>query len=156
MNKLTYEELIDENPDVDIMERHFDSDNIKGLYFNGNIAINDNIETTTERMCILAEELGHHYTSSGTIIDMHDTGNRKQEHIARMWGYNRIIGLQRFIDAFEHHCTNLYETAEYLGVTEQFLIETINAYMHKYGCYMRYKEYIIEFNYNSVGVIKKF
>lgn len=155
MIKLTYEKLIDENPDVNIMDRHFNSDNIKGLYCNGNIAINDKIETTAERMCILAEELGHHYTSSGTIIDMQNTSNRKQEHIARMWGYNKLIGIQRLVDAFEHHCTNLYETADYLGVTEQFLVETINAYMHKYGCYMRYKEYIIEFNFNSVGVIKK-
>lgn len=153
---MTYEELIDENPNVIIIDRHFNSDNIKGLYFNRNIAINDNIETTVERMCILAEELGHHYTSSGTIIDMQDIGNRKQEHVARMWSYNKLIGIQGFIDAFEHHCTNLYETAEYLGVTEEFLIETINAYMHKYGSYIKHKEYIIEFNFNSVGIIKNF
>lgn len=153
---MTCEELIDENPNVNVMDRRFNSDKIKGLYCNGNIAINDKIETTVERMCILAEELGHHYTSSGTIIDMQDTSNRKQEHLARMWSYNKLIGLQGFIDAFEHHCTNLYETAEYLCVTEEFLIETINAYMHKYGSYIKHKEYIIEFNFNSVGVIKKF
>lgn len=153
---MTYEELIDENPNVNIMDRHFNSDNIKGLYCNGNIAINDKIKTTTEKTCILAEELGHYHTSSGVIIDMQNTSNRKQEHVARMWSYNKLIGIQGFIDAFEHHCTNLYETAEYLSVTEEFLIETINAYMHKYGCYIRYKEYVIEFNYNSVGIIKKF
>lgn len=152
---MTYEELIAENQDVDVIDRHFNSDNIKGLYFNGNIAINSNIETTAERTCILAEELGHHYTSSGTIIDMQDTGNRKQEHVARMWGYNKLIGLQGFVDAFEHHCTNMYETAEYLGVTESFLIETINAYTHKYGSYVKYKEYILGFNFNSVSIIKK-
>lgn len=153
---MTYEELMAENPNVDIVDRHFNSKNIKGLYFNGNIAINDNIDTTAEKTCILAEELGHHYTSSGTIIDMQDTRNRKQEHIARMWGYNKLIGLQGFIDAFEHHCSSLYETADYLGITEEFLIETINAYMHKYGSYIKHKEYIIEFNFNSVGIIKKF
>lgn len=34
--------------------------------------------------------------------------------------------------------------------------DTINAYMHKYGCYIKHKNYIIEFGYNSVGVIKTF
>lgn len=34
--------------------------------------------------------------------------------------------------------------------------DTINAYMHKYGCYIKHKNYIIEFGYNSVGVIKNF
>lgn len=153
---MTYEELIDENPEIEVLERRFNSNNIKGLYFNGNIAINDNIETTIEKTCILAEELGHHYTTFGNILDMSSSNNRKQEHVARMWGYNKLIGLQGFVDAFEHHCSNLYETAEYLGVTESFLIETINAYMHKYGCYARYKEYIIEFSFKSVGIIKKF
>ena len=34
--------------------------------------------------------------------------------------------------------------------------DTINAYMHKYGCCIKHKNYIIEFGYNSVGMIKTF
>lgn len=155
MNKLTYEKLIEENPDVNIMERHFNSDNIKGLYFNGIIAINDNIETTTERMCILAEELGHYHLTVGNILDQTNSNNRKQEHIARMWGYNKLIGLQRFIDAFEHHCTNLYETAEYLDVTVQFLLDSIDAYKKKYGNYIHYGKYTLVFREFSVDIMKR-
>ena len=151
---MTYEQLLSENSDVDVGYRHFDSDNIKGLYFNGNIAINENIDTYNERICILAEELGHHHTSSGNIIDMNNASNRRQEQIARMWAYKKLVSIDSLIDAFEHHCQGRYETAEYLGVTEQFLIECINAYMHKYGCYVRYKKYILKFNYNSICVIK--
>ena len=69
---------------------------------------------------------------------------------------NKLIDLQGFINAFEHHCANLYETATFLGVTEQFLADTINAYMHKYGCYIKYKNYVIEFGFNSVNVIKQY
>lgn len=156
MTKLTYDNLIDENPEVNVIDRDFNSNKIKGLYYNGNIAINSKIETTAEKTCVLAEELGHHYTSTGIILDMDNTSNRKQEYLARMWGYNKLIGLQGLIDAFEHHCQGLHEVAEFLEVTEEFLIETVNAYMHKYGPYIKYKQYIIEFNFNSVGIIKKF
>ena len=152
---MTYEELLDENPRVNVVERDFNSGKIKGLYYNRNIAINKKIKTTKEKTCILAEELGHHETSSGNILDLSNDSSRKQEHVARMWGYNKLIGLQGLIDAFEHHCQGLHEVAEFLNVTEEYLIDTINAYMHKYGCYVKYKEYIIEFNYNSVGIIKK-
>lgn len=40
--------------------------------------------------------------------------NQKQELQARLYGYNKLIGLQGLINAFEHNCTNLYETAEFL------------------------------------------
>lgn len=100
--------------------------------------------------------MGHHHTSNGNILTMSSASNRQQEHRARIWGYQKLIDLDSIIAAYENHCTNFYETAEFLNVTEQFLTDTINAYMHKYGCYIKHKNYIIEFGYNSVGVIKNF
>ena len=41
----------------------------------------------------LAEELGHHYTTVGDILDQTNVSNRKQERLARVWAYNRRIGL---------------------------------------------------------------
>ena len=91
----TYEKLQEEacKDGIDVIDYPFKSKKIKGLYCDGTIAIKDNIDTTTEKACVLAEELGHHYTSVGNIIDMEYTGNRKQERQARLWGYNRSIGL---------------------------------------------------------------
>ena len=59
--------------------------NVKGLYYDRVIALNKNISTTAEKTCILAEELGHHYTSTGdTLIDIKENKTiiRKQEYIA--------------------------------------------------------------------------
>lgn len=151
---MTYEELIDENPNVNVMDRRFNSDNIKGLYCNGNIAINDNIETSAERMCILAEELGHHYTSFGTIIDMQDTSNRKQEHLARYWAYSKLITFDALIDAFDKGCRNLYEYAEHIGVTEQFLVDAMEQFKLKYGYYKKVGDYTFIF-YPNYDIIKK-
>ena len=57
------------------------------------IAIRKDLATTTAKACVLAEELGHHYTSVGNIIDMSGIQNRKQERQARLHGYKRLVGL---------------------------------------------------------------
>ena len=76
---------------------------------------------TAEKSCVLAEELGHYYTTVGDILDMNVSENRKQERQARLWGYNRVIGLFGLIRAYEHGCKDKYEIAEYLDVTEEYL-----------------------------------
>ena len=99
-----YESLIDDacKDGIDITERKFNSKRIKGLYCDGNVALNEELETSTEKTCILAEELGHHHTSVGNILDMDLTGNRKQERQARIWAFNKLIGLTGIVEAFEH------------------------------------------------------
>ena len=64
---------------IEIIHREFKSNRIKGLYCDGTVALNSHIETSKERACILAEELGHHHTSVGVIVDLSDAQNRKQE-----------------------------------------------------------------------------
>lgn len=100
---------------------------------------------TTEKACVLAEELGHYYTTVGNILDMSVVSNRKQERQARLWAYNKQIGLTGLIRAYEAGCTNRYETAEYLEVTEEFLEECIQCYQEKYGEYKIVDNYTIYF-----------
>ena len=110
---------------------------------------------TTEKTCVLAEELGHHYTTVGNILDMESIQNRKQERQARLHGYNRLIGLAGLIEAYEHGCTNRYEIAEFLEVTDEFLEECINCYRDKYGIGTTVDNYYIAFiPYLMVGKIK--
>ena len=100
---------------------------------------------TTEKSCVLAEELGHYYTTVGDILDMNVPENRKQERQARLWGYNRVIGLFGLIRAYEHGCKDKYEIAEYLDVTEEYLEDCINCYRDKYGEYKIVDNYTIYF-----------
>lgn len=101
--------------------------------------------TIKEKTCVLAEELGHHYTSVGNIIDMSDIKNRKQERQARLHGYNRMIGLTGLIQAYESGCTNRYEIAEYLDVTEEYLQECVDCYRDKYGIGTEVDNYYVMF-----------
>lgn len=142
---MNYEELQQENSYLNIQEMNLSEVNgLKGLYYNGNIAIEKNL-TTTEKACVLAEELGHHYTSSGDILDLSITQNRKQERQARIWAYNKQIGLKGLINAYEHGCRNRHEIAEYLEVTESFLEEAVNCYHEKYGLFTKVDNYVIYF-----------
>ena len=100
---------------------------------------------TTEKSCVLAEELGHYYTTVGNILDMNVPENRKQERQARLWGYNRVIGLFGLIRAYEHGCKDKYEIADFLDVTEEYLEECINCYRDKYGEYKTVDNYTIYF-----------
>lgn len=130
---------------------HFHSD-IKGLYLDGNVALSDSLKTDTEKVCILSEELGHHHTTIGNILDQSDSNNRKQELRARLWAYNKMIGLQGIVNAYNRGCMNRVDMADYLHVTEEFLQEALDCYKGKYGQYASIDNYIIFFD--PLGILE--
>lgn len=142
---MEYEELLEEADSQGLIVKEkplkYNNGRIKGK----RIAIREDIDTTTEKACVLAEELGHHYTTVGNILDLEDPANRKQERRARLWGYDRLIGLRGIINAYEAGCRSSYEIAEYLGVTEEYLQECIGAYREKYGTGATVGEYYVMF-----------
>lgn len=143
-----YEELLDtaKKENVVVIETAlFSGTKIKGLYCDRHIGLNKDIETAAEKACVLAEELGHHYTAVGNILDQSSAANRKQELRGRILAYNRLVGLRGIIDAYNHRCQDLSEAAEYLGVTEDFLKDTLNYYKSKYGAYTTFDNYVIIF-----------
>ena len=152
----TYECLQDEacEDGIEVVDYTFESDRIKGLYCDGVVAIREDM-TIPEKTCALAEEIGHHGTSYGNILDMESIQNRKQERQARLHGYNRLIGLAGLIEAYEHGCRNRYEIAEFLEVTDEFLEDCINCYRDKYGIGTTVDNYYIAFiPHLMVGKIK--
>lgn len=109
------------------------------------IAIKHDLDET-EKECTLAEELGHYHTTVGDIIDQSSAANRKQELRARLWSYNKLIGLHGIISCHKAHYTTSYEMADYLGVTEEFLQEALQCYRSKYGICVQYDNYVIYFD----------
>lgn len=142
---MNYEALLDEaaNNGLTVKEKPLCSSD--GRIKGNRIAIRQDIETSTEKACILAEELGHHHTSVGDIINMSSFQNRKQERQARLWGYNKLIGLTGIIKAFKVGCHSRHDAAKYLGVTEEFLQECIDCYRDKYGVCTKVDNYTVFF-----------
>lgn len=142
---MDYEALLIEadNDGLIVKEKPLQYNN--GRVKGNRIAIRKDIDTSSEKTCVLAEELGHHYTSVGDILDLSDPSKRKQERQARLWGYNKLIGLSGLVKAFEAGCQNRFEVAEYLDVTDEYLSECLDTYRDKYGIGVTVDDYYIMF-----------
>lgn len=149
-----YEKLLDDadKQHVIVTEKFDLSDTrLKGLYCDAFIAIDKNL-TEADKACVLAEELGHHATTYGNIIDQSSVMNRKQERRAKVWAYYLMLQFEDIIRAYEHGCQSRYDIAEYLNISEEFLQDAINYYKDKYGAYVAYDNYFIYFE--PLGVLK--
>ena len=100
------------------------------------------------------EELGHLKLTVGDIRDQSNISNRKQEKKARTYGYLHTIGIVDLINAYRFGARNTYEMAEYLEITEEFLLETIKTLGEKYGPYYTIDSYTVYFD--SFGIYKNF
>lgn len=150
-----YEELVSEAQEngIEVIEMNFKG-NLKGLYSDNTIAINSKIKTSKEKNCVLSEELGHHHTSFGNILNAKDVRNVKQEKIARNWGYEKLAGILLIIDAYKSGMKNRHEMAEHLDITEEFLEAAINHYKEKYGMFCEVDNYLVYFE--PFGIIEIF
>ena len=142
---MTYEQLLNTASENGLAVKEQPLIQHDGLITGKRIAIRKDISTQAEKSCVLSEELGHHYTTVGDIIDQSEVSNRKQEYRARLFGYNLKIGLIGITHASEAGCRSLYEMAEYLDATEEYLKEALDCYHSIHGVYATLDNYIIFF-----------
>lgn len=150
---MTYEELLIQSDSKDIQVKEIPLREDDGRINGNRIGIRKDIPTQAEKSCVLAEELGHYHTTYGDILDLDNVQNRKQELRARMWGYDRLIGLKGIIQTYKRGCRNPAEMAEELDVTEEYLLEALNAYRSKFGTRTTADGYVIYFE-PSLAVMK--
>ena len=148
---MTYEELLSAADALGLVTREKDLQATDGRIKGRRVAIRSTIPTNAQKACVLAEELGHYFTTSGDITDLDYTSNRKQERRARIWAHDVQIGLDGILAADAAGCRNLFETADFLEVPEDFLVEAIRCYRERYGSCIRYKGCVISLD--PVGVI---
>ncbi len=149
---IAYEDLLKESDEIGIIAKEKNLPVSKGRIKGNRIAIRKGL-SEREKKCILAEELGHYHTGVGNILDQSIEENRKQENRGRIYAYNKLIGLIGIIDAYKNHCRDLHESAEYLDVTEEFLLEALEHYKSKYGRCVTVDNYIVYFE-PHMGVLE--
>jgi Zn-dependent peptidase ImmA (M78 family) len=109
-------------------------DNIQGLYFKDEgidpvIGINNKIISDPSLFtCVLAEELGHHFTTVGDCAaEYYSYSDRlivnKKETLALKWATELLMPLNEIVQAVKDKITDFHEIASYLQVTEQFLLK---------------------------------
>lgn len=142
---MNYDELLEEADTAGLIVKEKPLLNSDGRVKGKKIAIRQDIPTTSKKADTLAEEMGHYYTSVGRIVEQNTVDSAKQERAARLWGYNKRIGLIGLINAFKAHCETLYDMAEFLDVSEDTLADAIEYYRQIHGECVRVDNYVICF-----------
>jgi len=120
-----YEELLSEY-DNDLYIEEADT-TIEGLYADGCIRIRKN-EPENRKVCLLAEELGHHCMGCDDILDQSNIENQKQEYKARRWAFKKLVPLSDIMDAVLLGYTAVYEISDYLDLDEEFIRDCLIYY----------------------------
>ena len=115
----------------------WDIDDSNGIYLNYDkihaIALNPKVlETSVEKKCTLAEELGHYYMdASYHPLYSDSTYISKQEFKAKKWTYNVLISLEELKKAVSKGITLVEELADYFEVTVQYMENCLRYYKSK-------------------------
>lgn len=117
---MSYEQLLDEANKLGIKVKEKSLQSSDGRIYYDRIAIRKDIPTV-KKACVLAEELGHYFTTEGDILDLENLDNARQEHRARVWAYNKLLSVDKIIEAASKGNTEIWDMAEYLDVDEEFL-----------------------------------
>lgn len=150
------EELMAMYPDVEYKFEPEMPEKQKGLYIDNVVYLNP-YQSKRELYGTVAEEIGHHLTTYGDIIDQDSIEKWQQEQRARDTGYMLAVSLQDIIDCFHERLERIWECAEFLGITEDTFSNAIKTYAKKYNNGLKYKNYTIWFRENgTVGVYEWF
>jgi Zn-dependent peptidase ImmA (M78 family) len=91
------------------------------------IGLSTCIDSIAEKRCIMAEELGHHFTSVGTCINNKEFYHysalapvSKVEYKAMRWAANYLIPENDLLDVIGSGLYEPWELAEHFLVTEDF------------------------------------
>lgn len=140
-----FERLMIQYPHLDIKEDSYMPKGLSGLYFDNSIRINKRL-LAYEKTGVLAEEIGHHETTHGDILDYNDTRKRKLEVLARRWGYEKIVSLDKLIQCYEARYITIEDVCTHLEITDTYLKSALEFYNVKYGGACTHKNYRITFD----------
>lgn len=139
---------------------------IEGIYFkipglNPTIGIKDAIvnDNSKKYISVLAEELGHHFTTLGDLtaecfVYSDKIYRSKQERKARMWAANYLISDSEFVQAL-HTCKSTVEDmSEHFNVTEEIIKYKILSISLNELKYMQIRKNFkcMDIQYNSCAI----
>lgn len=148
MQKL--EQLTSIIPDVKVTYDHLMPKALAGLYSTNRIRLNARNDYY-KNVEVLAEEIGHHYTSFGDISDYSNINSMKQEHRARRYAIKLILPLEKLIECYHSDVWgDKYEICTHLEITPEYFDSAVKDYIKKFGHYVKYDGYKISFEPLSI------
>lgn len=151
MDKINIIFNIIEKQNIIVEETNFKNKGIKGLYLNlvdlpPVIALDKSIIPYRNLyISILAEELGHHFTTQGNLLEESNNYNdklikNKKENLAKKWAANFLISDEEFVQALCNNISSRYDLCNYFNVTEEILQYKITSILNDEDRYKKIKE----------------
>lgn len=94
------------------------------------IAINSNLLGKDERATAIFHELGHCMTGSFYNGLVACDIRQKHENRADRWAIEHLVPREQYDIALQNGCTELWNLAEYFGVTEDFMRKAVCWYTY--------------------------
>lgn len=141
------------NQGFDVIENFSFESDASGMVSNNTIVLSSSLQTSAEKACVLAEEIAHAELTATDITDMSGWQSRHEEIKARRRSHDKLVSIRGLLDAYEAGCQSRHESAEFLGVTEDFLQAAVDGYIAKYGPIIVDGDYVITLN--PIGVLRK-
>lgn len=139
-----YENLVIEHDYLKIRDVHALPSGYEGFYSDGYILIDKSIPNFRKAE-VLFEELAHHKLTWGDITDQSQFNNRKFENYAKRAGFQAALPLRIIIEAYHYGISKLHELAEYVELSEEYIILVIEFYKKKYGLSTYFNGHVIKF-----------
>jgi Zn-dependent peptidase ImmA (M78 family) len=132
MDKLNDIFKIIDNENIILEETNLNHTYLKGIYFSipevpPTIGIDKSIVSYSFMyISVLAEELGHHFTTSGNLLNdcnnySEELQKNKKEQNAKLWAANLLISDEEFVHALNSCISSISSMAEYFNVTEEII-----------------------------------
>lgn len=123
------------------------------------IGINESICNNSKKLIsVLAEELGHHFTSFGDLTAECFTYSEeiqlsKQEKKARLWAANFLISDTEFVQALSSGIMSNHALSDYFSVTEEIIkykFQSISLCEKRFNII---KQSLLEVGYDSCNIL---
>ena len=122
---------------------------VNGLYIRGRrrrplVVVRESL-SSDEKLCVAAEEMGHHFTSSGNLLYVTPREYERQEWRAKKWAYENLVKLDDLGAAYTAGYRCLHSMAFRLDVSSEFLEDAILFYRDLYGVEHHTRRYTFQF-----------
>ena len=112
------------------------------------ITLSASLDTVAQKTCILAEELEHYVSTPQDLFTAPNAVRDKYENIARFAAIRRLMPFEKLLRC-RAFC-DIYEMADYLNITPEFIAAGLLAYKEHYGYSVLYRGYTIHFDPFSI------
>lgn len=148
------EELMAAYPNINYIFDEKMPDGQSGLYVDNYVYLNPR-QSPQQLAGTVAEEIGHHLTTVGDIVDQDTNIKRKQERLARDIGASLVVSPTDIINCYENGCKTIDDCVTHLGVTNQVFEDAISYYARRFNGIKTENGYTIFFRDNgTIGVLK--